>query len=294
MKTLFVCFLFIPFVLTAQIESEEIDQQSSNIQTYTPSKLLRKGQWDIKWFNNLYTQTRGIDDQKNTITFPRQNFFTSTLDLFTGVSNSDRLNVGVLVEYRSNTINGKGILKPFSFAGEPHNRSGLSSIAPAIKFTPFKRWARFAIQSSLSFPVFSGAETQNGIFLDQKGKTFQNRFFYDYLAPNGSVQIYTEINTQYNFGKKENSFANDSFGISPGIFFSYFPSPNTTLLLLAQHYNLFAINNGFSQDYSALGGGAKFQLNQTLNLELLYANFIRGKDSGIGQLFNIGLRALLN
>lgn len=98
MKTLFACFLFTPFVLTAQIESEEIEQQSSNIQTYTPSKLLRKGQWDIKWFNNLYTENKRIDDQKNTITFPRQNFFTSTLDLFTGVSNSDRLNVGVLVE----------------------------------------------------------------------------------------------------------------------------------------------------------------------------------------------------
>jgi hypothetical protein len=245
-------------------------------------------------FNNLYTQTRGINDQKNTTTFPRQNFFTSTLDLFTGVSNSNRLNVGVLLEYRSNTINGKGILNPFSFAGEPHNRSGLSSIAPAIKFTPIKAWERFAIQTSLSFPVFSGAETLNGIFLDQKGKTLQNRFFYDYLAPNGTVQIYAEVNTQYNFGNKEDSFANDSFGLSPGLFFSYFPSPNTTLLLLVQHYNLFAISNGFSQNYSALGGGAKFQLNQTLNLELLYANFVRGKDNGLGQSFNIGLRALLD
>ena len=63
MKTLFACFLFTPFVLTAQIESEEIEQKSSNIQTYTPSKLLWKGQWDIKWFalqGNVFHDLAGI------------------------------------------------------------------------------------------------------------------------------------------------------------------------------------------------------------------------------------------
>lgn len=294
MKTLLPFLLLAPLYLFSQTEGQEIAQSTSNIQTYTPTKLLRKGQWDIKWFNNLYTETKRIDRQQNKTTVPRQNFFTSSLDIFSGVSDSNRLNLGLLLEYRSNTINGKGILAPFAFEGGSSNRSGLTSIAPAIKFTPIKKWERFAIQSSISFPLFSEAETVNGIFLDQKGKTFQNRFFYDYLAPNGTVQIYAEVNTQYNFGKKENSFANDSFGVSPGLFLSYFPSANTTFLLLAQHYNLIAINNGFSQNYSALGGGAKFQLNKTLNLELLYSNFVRGKDNGLGQTFNIGLRALLD
>ena len=87
----------------------------SNIQTYTPTKLLSQGQWDIKWFNNLYTEVKRKDKNGDKINFSRQNFFTSSLDVFTGVSSSNRLNVGVLLEYRSNTILGKNILVPLGF-----------------------------------------------------------------------------------------------------------------------------------------------------------------------------------
>ena len=58
--------------------SQDDDQQGSNIQNLTPSKLIGKGQWDIKWFNNLYTETE--DTFSGDI--PRNVFFTSTLDLF--------------------------------------------------------------------------------------------------------------------------------------------------------------------------------------------------------------------
>ena len=78
-------------VLYAQEEQEQV---LSNIQTYTPSKLLSKGQWDIKWFNNLYTETKAINDRGSRFTIARQNFFTSSLDLFSGVSNNNRLNMG--------------------------------------------------------------------------------------------------------------------------------------------------------------------------------------------------------
>lgn len=37
---------------------DDVETEKSNIQTYTPSKLLDKGQWDIKFFNGLYTQTK--------------------------------------------------------------------------------------------------------------------------------------------------------------------------------------------------------------------------------------------
>ena len=174
MKKLFVLLCFICCLVHGQ---EELDQPQSNIQTYTPTKLLSQGQWDIKWFNNLYTEVKRKDENGDKINFPRQNFFTSSLDIFTGVSSSNRLNIGVLLEYRSNTILGKNILAPFGFSRQSYRRSGLSSIAPAIRYTPIKSWARFAIQTSFSFPLFEN-ETEDGIFLDQKGYTFQNRFFY--------------------------------------------------------------------------------------------------------------------
>ena len=277
-------------VLYAQEEEEQV---LSNIQTYTPSKLLSKGQWDIKWFNNLYTETKAINDRGSRFTIARQNFFTSSLDLFSGVSNNNRLNLGLLLEYRSNTNQGKNILAPFYFGNRPYKRSGLSSIAPALKFVPFPQFERFAIQTAFSIPLFQN-EVEDGLYLDQKGYTFQNRFFYDYLAPNGVVQIYTELNTELNFGEDQASFANDSFRVTPGVFVSSFPSPNTTVLVLAQHSQLIAIENSLNQYFTALGGGAKFQLTRALNLELLYTNFIWGESTGLGQTFNLGLRGLFN
>jgi hypothetical protein len=44
--------------LLLQYAQGEEQNETSNIQNYTPSKLLENGKWDVKWFNNLYTQTK--------------------------------------------------------------------------------------------------------------------------------------------------------------------------------------------------------------------------------------------
>ena len=290
MKNLFLFFLLCSIGILAQ---EDNQATGTNIQTYTPSKLLSQGQWDIKWFNNLYTETKGVDEHGNSSSFPRQNFFTASLDVFTGASKNNRVNIGILLEYRSNTTRGLDAFAPLDFKKQTYKRSGLSSIAPAIKFVPFPKLNRFAIQTSLSFPLFQ-KEVEEGVFLDQKGYTFQNRFFFDYLAPNGAIQIYSELNTELNFGDNAESFANDSLRISPGIFVSYFPRPNTTVLGLVQHAELIEIQDSLNQRFTSVGGGIKHQLTSLLNLELLYTKFISGKSTGLGQTFNLGLRAVFN
>ncbi|WP_407556633.1 hypothetical protein [Winogradskyella sp. 4-2091] len=276
---------------------EDEEKEKSVIQEYTPSKLLEKGQWDIKWFNNLYTQTEStFSDGKE----PRQTFFTSSIDVFTGVSENSKFNVGLLLEFRSNVIAGRDALDVFSFDGEKGTaRSGFTSFAPAVKFNPFKNVSNFTIQSAFHIPLvdnesedFLPINGNNGVFLDQKGFIFQNRFFYDYTFPSGDWQIFTELNTEYNFGKKENSFANNSLNLTPGVFLSYFPSDKFTVLALAQHSQRIDTGNDFEQDFTALGGGFKYQLTKVLNIETLYTNFVRGNNTGLGQTFNLGLRAL--
>lgn len=278
----------------SQEQNDDQDvQQKSNIQTYTPSKLLNKGQWDIKWFNNLYTETKdlfGPNGDKQNI--PRNSFFTSSIDIFTGVSENSTFNIGLLLEFRSNAVGGRDALDVFSFDGEKGSaRSGFTSFAPAIKFNPFKKVSNFTVQTAFHIPLVDN-ETEDGVFLDQKGFIFQNRFFYDYTFPGDKWQLFTELNSEYNFGKKEDSFANNSLRLTPGVFLSYFPSQKFTVLGLVQHSQLIDLGNDFSQDFTALGGGAKYQLNKTLNIEALYTNFVRGNDTGLGQTFNIGLRAL--
>jgi hypothetical protein len=107
MKNLFLFFLLCSMGVWAQ---EDNQVTGTNIQTYTPSKLLSQGQWDIKWFNNLYSETKGVDEHVNSSSFPRQNFFTSSLDVFTGASKNNRVNIGILLEYRSNTTRGLSAL----------------------------------------------------------------------------------------------------------------------------------------------------------------------------------------
>lgn len=82
--------------------------------------------------------------------------------------------------------------------------------------------------------------------------------------------------------------------LTPGVFVSYFPSPNSTIQGLIQHAELIDLGGSINQRFTALGGGAKFQLNHILYLELLYTHFILGRNSGLGQTFNLGLRGVFN
>ncbi len=290
MKKAFSTFL-IATILIISVQSYAQDKtDKSNIQTYTPSKLLDKGQWDVKFFNNLYTQTKSADSNgKSSLDAAgRSNYFTTTLDIFTGISENNRLNIGLLLEYRSNTINGESATSVFSFGNDANSRNGLSSFAPALKWQPIESVGNFSIQSAFHIPVNSKETDGNGVFLDQTAYMFQNRFFYDYTFPSNEWQLFAELNTEYNFGD-EASFANKTIVLAPGVFMSYFPSDKSTILGFLQHYQRFG---DFTQDFTSLGFGGKYQLNKTLNLEVLYSKFVRGTDNGLGQSFNIGLRAL--
>ncbi|SDT46241.1 hypothetical protein SAMN05192545_3886 [Maribacter dokdonensis] len=264
-------------------------QHKSNIQQYTPSKLVGKGQYDVKWFNNLYTQTKSTFTDG---TEPRQTFFTSTLEGYTGVGTNKRWNIGAILEFRSNVIGDRSAADVFKFDGENNTaRSGLTSIAPSVKFVPIASVSNFSIQSSFFIPLVDN-ETENGVFLDQKGYIWQNRFFYDYTFPGDKWQLFSEINSELSFGDKEESFANNSLNLTPGLFLSYFPSSKFTVLALAQHSQRLDLGNNFAQDFTAIGGGAKYQLTSALNLELLYTDFVRGSNTGLGQTFNLGLRGI--
>jgi len=304
--TLFLTLIFLGTAVYAQDDQDQdSDDGGSVIQNLTPSKLIGKGQIDIKWFNNLFTQTReNFRGEVGTITTPRQNFFTSTLDAFFGVSDNKRINLGLVLEFRSNTVGGRGAFDVFQFDGEAGTaRSGLTSIAPSIKFVPFKNVGNFSIQTSLVIPVIE-SEFDQGVFFDQDGFTFQNRFFYDLpLGGNKAWQLFFDLNTEFNFGddlifdtgdgRSEGSFANDSLRLTPGVFLSYFPSSKFTIQGFVQHFQLIDLGNNFEQDLTASGAGVKYQLTKQLNIEGLVSYFFRGNDTGLGESYNIGLRYVL-
>lgn len=274
--------------INAQQDSSAVEQ--SNIQNYTPSKLLEKGKIDIKWFNGLYTQT--LAENRGTITdVPRSTFFTTSLEIFTGASNNKKFNVGLIAEYRYNFFAFQDILNAEVLNPGDKTRSGLSHIAPSIKIAPFNALPRFSIQSSFFIPVFNKETNENG-FLAQKSYIWQNRLFYDYTFKGNKFQLFSELGTRYFFGDKEEGYANNSLELAPGVFLSYFPTSKFTVLTFVQHAQLLDLGNNFEQNYSAVGVGAKYQLTKVLNFETLYSKFVRGNDTGLGQSFNLGLRAI--
>jgi hypothetical protein len=180
------------------------------------------------------------------------------------------------------------------------SRSGISSIGLSMKIQPFKNISNFSYQGTLFIPVF---KDQPLSYLDKRSYVMESKYFYDTTFGNGKYQFFAELDFAYNFGEKkkdassdENSserFANNSLGVPVSVFLSYFPSSNFTIYVNAQHYELFNFGNDFTQNYTLVGFGSKYQLNRSLNLELSYGNFVRGRDSGLGQTFNLGLRYLL-
>lgn len=296
-RILVLALLFLSTIAVAQNE----ERGGSNVQTFTPSKLLAKGQWDIKFFNGLYTQTKFADSNGDVSDVIRGTFFTNTNEIYTGVSESSRVNIGLVFQIRSNTIGGEA-LDVFSFENnKTTTRSGLTTLAPSIRVQPFKNIGNFSFTSSFYIPVFK--DEPNATYLDKRSYFWETKFFFDHTFGGGNWQIFTEADFGLNFGEKgadadpltENvgeRFANNSLFLPLSAFLSYFPSSKSTIFINAQQAFLIDLGNDFAQDYTQLGFGGKYQLTPVLNLEASYGSFIRGTDTGLGQTFALGLRAL--
>lgn len=288
-KTL-ILFLFTATTLVAQ---------ESNIKTYTPSKLLKNEQMDFKFFANFYSQNEKTPEG----IIPRENYFTTTLEVFRGISENSRINVGLVANIKSNNVGDQNWFSPINFKNEDGvSRAGLTSIAPTISFQPFSQIGNLSIRSAIIIPLISH-ETENGVYLDKKSWVWENKIFYDYTFPSGNFQLFSELDTQLNLGKEdsydqnstsEGGFANNSLGLPLSVFFSYFPTNNFTLYAQTQQYVLVDLGNEFSQEYTQVGFGMKFQITRKINIETSYTNFVRGSDTGLGETINFGLRFLSN
>lgn len=299
------------FAQEDQDNKEVIDKpEQSNIQQYTPSKLLKKGQWDIKFFNGLYTQTKQTDGGSKAQDIARENFFTNTTEVYTGVSENSRINIGLILQVRANTYNGANATSVFSFEDNTTDaRSGLTTIAPSIRVQPFKNIGNFSFTSSLFLPIFK--DVPNVRYLDKRSVFWETKFFYDKTFGGNKWQVFTEADLGFNFGEKRSDadvtssnvgerFANNSLAVPLSVFLSYFPSSKSTIFVSGQQNFLIGYDNpnsggeNFSQNYTALGFGGKYQLTNALNVELSYNKFVRGSNfQGLGQTFSLGLRAIL-
>ncbi len=290
--TILVLLIFkVVFLNFAQDKNEINPNNKSNIQTYTPSILLKKKQFQIDIFNNIYTQTafRNADGNKIKLT-ERQTFYTGFFQFTRGISNNARFNLGFDLYIASVNYN------PFDKNSvDSYTRTALSHFALRIKINPIKNRPRFSIQSALLLPIAKNLEMPR--FLTHDRVSWWTQLFYDKYF--NKFQLFFELDFLYRFkSRNPNNSGKNAFLRTPvSIFFSYFPSNNFTVYTFIQYSPLFRRLDpseestfGKTQNFTQMGFGIKYQILEKLNIEISYTNFIESVNDGAGNTFNLGFK----
>lgn len=296
LKQIFL-FLVLPILATSQNSNE----QDFNLQTYTAGSLLEKKQIDITLFNSIYTETKqnwlgSIDDGY------RVTFSTSTIQFLYGVSKKNRINLGGDINLRASARNSSNdfgnIWTPFKLNNNDSLRAGVASLGPKVKFNPFVSDKNFTIQSTFLVSLAKHPEGGRGYYwIEWDRFIWWNQFFYSYLFANNKLQLFSELDLLFRLKKHSEQVSLIDFPAS--VFLSYFPNARWTFSVMGQHVPRFVADPGTSNDwplganYSQFGFGTKYQPSSYLTLELLWTDFFRGKNSGLGSTYNLGIKYII-
>ncbi len=201
-----------------------------DLQYLSPSALLPVGQFEIKIFNNLYTQTSYYNSETENIEQGnRSNFLTSIIAATYGLNSS--INLGVDAWFRSSSEISESS-SPFSLFGFNANRqrTAISRIGPRIKFVPFNNGVlhNVSIQSSFLIPTVSNLSgTDKYFYLDDDAYLFINQFLYDATLKNG-LSLYVEFAIWMKLNR-ENLFDNINYNIPLKFFVNYYATHKLTL-----------------------------------------------------------------
>ncbi len=258
----------------------------------TPSFTLSKGKTEFILFNNLYTQTSFFNGDKEKVELDqRSSYYSGIFQFFYGVSSS--FNIGFDIYLKSVRVDEESS-SPFRtllFEERQDSRTAITPMGPKIKFTPFKKLHNLSVQSTLLFPV--GKDLEGGSngkpFLDHQKYTWWTQVFFD-TPLTSDIQLFTEADILWRIDD-EFKYEESNFLTPIKLFISYFPIDKLTVYAMSEFTPTYG-DDLFSAYYFQSGSGAKYQIMPSLIIELLYTNFLLGKNAGAGQTFNLGLRWL--
>lgn len=257
--------------------------RSGNPAFFRASRLLKKGQSELKIFNSLYTQKQydGFDSFST-----RSSYFSSFFQYLHG--SNKWYNLGFDFVIRSHIVNdfvenapfkaiqafnfdeyrklpaGDSLRNAEGAAIKTYGRFGLSHFGPKIKLHPFKNNRNLSFQQTIYLPLVDKVDGQTISF---------TQLFYDKLIGTRS-QLFAEASLW--------TPLRPTFRIAPFIkvFYSYFPTAKWTI------YGMVGL------PYE-VGVGTKLLVSKQFEIELLYTNYalqrIAIKDR-VAQTFNLGFR----
>jgi len=251
---------------------------------YIVSSTIPKGTWELKMFNNLYTQYAQPDMNPS-----RSSFFTSQVSALYGLSN--RFNIGLATKYRivRQTNSDVGAFDFFGFNDAEHtNRTGFTGVGPMIRLAPFKKLKNFSLQSTFFFPTQddqTGGQN-NQLFIDWDGPIWFTQLFNDFTLSK-KWALFTELDFLYEDIGGE-SRANRLTTPLTAIF-SHFPVENVTLYTLWSYAPTLTEDDYFYQ----YGLGVKQQFTPEFEIEILvnkfHTKYLNSVD-GRAMTMNLGFR----
>jgi len=284
-------------VVKEEVFNPENNRNVNNIQKYTPSVLFKRGQWEYKFFNNLYSQTMGFESNGNKVDYGnRSNYFTSINQFLIGVNSN--INIGADVWVNSVRVNDGVKDSPFNvlkFENTPNTRTEIAYAGPKIKIIPFKKLSHLSFQTTFLIPLADDMEgKKNGRpYLNRDSYISITQIFYDYSIAS-KFQLFFQVSPWIYIAKNNPSDGSSRFSVSSptSIFFSYFPTKRLTFYVQQEfwpNYGNKGINSWFRQE----GLGMKLQIIKgKLEAETSYTRFTLGANSGAGETFNFGLRII--
>jgi len=273
-------------------KSPNMQNEHISLQAYTPSALFHKGEYELKVFNNLYTQTAFFDEGNKKVDLSsRSTFFTSSFSFLYGYSNN--LNIGLEFWIKSVRYDATGS-SPFSlfqFESDQQSRTVLSHIGPKIKFAPFHNGLlkNASVQSTFLIPVTGSLEgTGTSPFVAFDSFIFINQLFYD-TKISDEFSFFSEIAAWYRIDRNLKGKSN-RLELPVKFFISWYPTDMMTLYIS----NEFAYQwqGSFTGYYLQGGLGLKYQLFPFLELETLLTDFYFGQSAGAGSTVNFGFRII--
>lgn len=275
--------------------AEEPKKKSINLQDYTPSVLLSKGQWEFKSFQNLYTQKGGYGPNNQYVDYGNRSTFFTSINQFTYGINR-RFNVGVDAWVKSVLYDNKedSPLEIFEFKSTPQSRTTLSTIGPRIRVNPIKEWEHFAINTSFLIPIGSdqnASESSSDPWLAQDAYLWISQIYYDQKFGK-KFQMFFQLQPWFTIQKPGEADAN-KFEVPFDIFASYFATKRLSFYLQQELWSTFDVEGELASYFLQGGLGVKYQVLPGLfEVEGSYTNFYYGMNAGAGQTFNIGIRLL--
>lgn len=258
----------------------------NNTTRYIVSSTIAKGTFEVKAFNNLFTQATG---SPNNLT-DRATFFTTAITALYGLN--DRFNIGISTRYRAvqNTTASTSRFEVFSPSEESSSRSGLTAFGPQIRWAPIPKWSNFSIQSSFQFAIgedLRGNATQP--FIDWDGHTWNTQIFNDF--PIGrNFSLFTELDLLIeDIGPSDEGNINRVSTPVTGII-SYNPSKKSTVYVLGGYSPFWQADFDYFAQY---GVGVKYQLTPKFELEVLATDFTNqflAATGGQASTVNFGIR----